>query len=145
MAGEDGGCAAGAVCVAHPLLVENVVAMRKTFDAYVQHASEQQSKMVEIQARMAEQFHAELMTAVSTFSGHRGRSPVDGAAAGPADKPHPLDRAEDYEQRVILQLSRKDLFRVLGAIAVIMVLVLGIAMLAGERGLTLLPKAVTPK
>lgn len=129
---ETGNCP---TCSAHSLLVENVVAMRQTFDLFVSHAAEEHSKIRETMARQSEQFHSDLLETVRAIgSGHHA----------PPDTPHPTTRAEDYDQRVILQLSRKDLWKVLGMIAVILALTIGLALIAGREGLDLWGKTIAP-
>jgi hypothetical protein len=119
-------------CSAHPLLVENVTALRQTVDLFISHAAEEHTRIREEQARQSETFHRELIETVRMI----------GERHAPPGAPHPLQRAEDYDQRVVLQLSRKDLWKILGAVTVLVVLVVGLALIAGRDGLDLWGKTV---
>lgn len=115
--------------------------MRQTFDLYVSHEAENNNRVRDLIARQSEEFHRELLEVVRVTSEIRGRTKMQREAA---EGPHPMGRAEDYEQRVILQLSRKDLWKVLGAGALLIMLVIGLALVAGREGLSIWGKAAAP-
>ena len=127
-------------CTAHSLLVDNVTALRETFDRFVAHAAEEHTRIREEQARQAEEFRKELLEVVRSIGESRARHQAGEPAAGP----HPMTRAEDYEQRVVLQLSRKDLWKVLGFVALLLALTLGLALVAGRDGLDIWGRTVGP-
>lgn len=132
MSAETPACA---TCAAHPLVETNLAAMRQTLDAFIAAEGVEHAKLRDHMARQSDTFHAELLEVARTA--HVRPEAPEGA-------PHPLQRADDYEQRVVLQLSRKDLFKVLGAVALIVALCIGLALIAGRDGLDLWHRTVAP-
>jgi hypothetical protein len=135
----DPACQNPGTCAVHPLIEQNVTSMRDTFDRFVAQEGAEHARLRESLLRQAEQFHQQLLEVATLAAQAKGAT-----AAAEDPHPHPLQRAEDYEQRVVLQLSRKDLWKFLAGTAVVLMLLIGLALIAGRDGLDLWGKAAAP-
>lgn len=113
------------VCNVHSLMEQvmaenraDVAEMRRMMTEFIQHAAEEHSRIRE-----------EILLVAKTAHEVKGRSDV---APG---EPHPLQRAEDYQERVVLTLSRKDFWKLVMFSVVILFLITGFALIAGKDGL----------